>query len=79
MTESEIKSAFSALNLSINDNLLDQIINDIALNKQLTQKDLRILKQHCPNVAELFKVLRTIRKQIPDLIIVSDEDAFSFD
>lgn len=79
MTYSEIRSAFSTLNLSIDDNLLDQIINDIALNKQLTQIDLRNLKMHCPNVAELFKVLRTIQKQIPDLIIVSDEDAFSFD
>lgn len=79
MTDSEIRSAFSALNLSIDVNLLNQIIDDIALNKQLTQKDLRILKIHCPDVAELFKVLRTIQKQIPDLIIVSDENAFSFD
>lgn len=79
MTDSEIRSAFSALNLSIDVNLLNQIIKGITLDKQLTQIDLRNLKMHCPNVAELFKVLRTIKTQIPDLIIVSDEDAFSFD
>lgn len=80
MIESEIRNAISTLNLPIDVKLLNQIINNIALNKQFTQNDLRIIKTYCPKkVAEFFEVLQTIKKQTPDLIIVSNEDAFSFD
>lgn len=79
MTYTEIKNVFGELNLPLDKCVIEKIIDDIALNKQFTQKDMRLIKNSCPGkISAVFRILLDIKKRTPDLIVVTDEESIDF-
>lgn len=75
------KSDLSALGISLCNDDIKKIIDDIFLNKQFTQKDMRILKQNYVECYSdfLILVMKYQKNYLADLTIVSDEDAIPFE